>query len=62
MTGDARARKDGLKARARVADLSLVMPEQNRPRKTWFFVVLLQQELFSTEGTVSKTNGDGMAG
>ena len=34
MTGDARARKDGLKARARVADLSLVMPEQNRPKKT----------------------------
>ena len=34
MTGDARARKDGLKARARVADLSLVMPEQKWPRKT----------------------------
>ena len=34
VTRDARARKDGLKARARVADLSLVMPEQKWPRKT----------------------------
>ena len=63
VTGDTRARKDGLKARARVADRSLVMPEQNRPRKTLVLRgVILQQELFSTEGTVSKTNGDGMAG
>ena len=54
-------RKDETQGAGTVADLLIREQNQLRPAEKEFFVVLLQQELFSTENTASKISGDRMA-